>query len=87
MLYCKQAGRPPTYHTGAQSMIIFDYPSKKTLKENLGQPLRYIETSIFGAEYVADGFLTGANRPHITGHKREFFARVRMVDGLISKVE
>ena len=68
-------------------MIIFDYPSKKNLKENLGQPLRYIETSMFGAEYVADGFLTGANRPHITGHKQEFFARVRMVDGLISKVE
>ena len=68
-------------------MLVFNYPSKKVLKENIGKPLEYIETSMFGAEYLRDGFLTGANRPHITGHKREFFARVRMVDGLIAKVE
>lgn len=68
-------------------MLVFNYPSKKVLKEHVGQPLDYIETSMFGAEYLPNGFLTGANRPHITGHKREFFARVRMVDGLIAKVE
>jgi len=68
-------------------MLIFDYPSKKDLKQNIGQPLRYIETSIFGVEYLRDGVLYGANRPHITGHKREFFARVVMRDGLIAKVE
>ena len=68
-------------------MLVFDYPSKKDLKQNIGQPLRYIETSIFGVEYLRDGVLYGANRPHITGHKREFFARVVMRDGLIAKVE
>ena len=68
-------------------MLVFNYPSKKDLKQNIGQPLRYIETSIFGAEYLRDGVLYGANRPHITGHKREFFARVVMRDGLIAKVE
>jgi len=68
-------------------MIIFNYASKKELKENIGKPLRYIETSIFGPEYRADGFLTGANRPHITGKGREFFANVTMANGLIKGVK
>jgi hypothetical protein len=67
-------------------MIVFNYPSKKVLKENIGQPLKYIETSLFGAEYVRDGVLVGANRPHITGQGREFFAEVVMQNGLIAKV-
>ena len=68
-------------------MIVFNYPSKKELKANVGQPLNYIETSMFGDEYVSDGVLTGANRPHITGRGREFFARVTMEDGLIKLVK
>ena len=68
-------------------MIVFNYPSKKELKANIGQPLKYIETSMFGDEYVSDGVLTGANRPHITGRGREFFARVTMEDGLITAVK
>ena len=68
-------------------MIIFDYPSKKILKENIGNRLRYIETSIFGPEYRSNGTLTGANRPHITGKGREFFANVTMQDDLIIKVK
>ena len=32
-------------------MLVFNYPSKKVLKENIGKPLRYKETSMFGAEY------------------------------------
>jgi hypothetical protein len=67
-------------------MLVFDYPSKKVLKENVGKRLRYIETSLFGAEYVDNGVLVGANRPHITGQGREFFAKVVMRDGLIAKV-
>jgi len=68
-------------------MIVFNYPSKKVLKENIGQPLRYIETSMFGEKYVRDGQLTGANRPHITGLGREFFATVTMRDGKIAGVK
>lgn len=68
-------------------MIVFNYSSKKELKENVGQRLDYIETSIFGPEYIADGVLTGANRPHITGKGREFFANVTMQDGLIKAVK
>ena len=68
-------------------MIIFNYPSKKALKESIGQPLLYIETSIFGPEYRPNGVLTGANRPHITGKGREFFANVTMENGLIKGVK
>jgi len=68
-------------------MLVFNYDSKKTLKESIGQPLRYIETSMFGAEYRENGTLTGANRPHITGSGREFFANVVMADGLIKAVK
>ena len=68
-------------------MLVFKYPSKKVLKESIGKPLRYIETSMFGAEYKDNGFLTGANRPHITGKGREFFAEVKMQDGLIVAVK
>jgi hypothetical protein len=68
-------------------MLVFNYESKKVLKENIGKPLRYIETSIFGEEYRADGVLTGANRPHITGKGREFFANVTMENGLIKAVK
>lgn len=68
-------------------MIVFNYPSKKVLKENIGKPLRYIETSMFGPEYRSDGMLTGANRPHITGIGREFFANVVMENGLIKSVK
>jgi len=68
-------------------MIIFNYESKKALKESIGKPLRYIETSMFGAEYRENGTLTGANRPHITHKGREFFANVVMADGLIKSVK
>lgn len=68
-------------------MLIFNYPSKKVLKENIGHPLRYTETSMFGAEYRPDGKLVGANRPHITKQGREFFAEVTMRGGLIAKVD
>jgi len=67
-------------------MIVFNYPSKKVLKEQIGKQLNYIETSIFGAEYVSDGVMVGANRPHITGQGREFFAKVTMQNNQIVKV-
>lgn len=68
-------------------MIVFNYPSKKVMKENVGKQLRYIETSMFGAEYRPNGAFVGANRPHITGQGREFFATVTMKDGLIVSVK
>lgn len=67
--------------------LIAKYPSKKVLKESIGKPLRYIETSLFGPEYRDNGTLTVANRPHITGLGREFFAQVSMESGLIKGVK
>lgn len=68
-------------------MLVFNYASKKDLKASVGKPLNYIETSMFGAEYKTNGMLTGANRPHITGKGREFFANVTMNDGIIASVK
>jgi len=70
-------------------MMILNYESKKELKENIGNRLRYTETSFFGEEYKSNGSFAGCNRPHDprgTG-KREFFAEVTMVDDLISEVK
>ena len=67
--------------------MVVRYPSKKALKESVGKPLRYLETSLFGPEYRPNGVLTVANRPHITGLGREFFAQVTMADGLIEGVK
>ena len=69
--------------------MILNYESKKELKENIGNRLRYTETSFFGEEYKSDGTFAGCNRPHDprgTG-TREFFAEVTMVDDLISGVK
>lgn len=68
-------------------MMLVHYASKKELKAAIGQPLQYTETSVFGPEYKADGAFTVARRPHLQGGGREFFARVTMVGGKISKVE
>ena len=70
-------------------MMIFNYESKNQMKECIGQPLRYTETSLFGEEYKSDGSFIGCNRPTLpegTG-TREFFAKVTMEDGKIKEVE
>ena len=70
-------------------MMILNYESKKELKENVGNRLRYTETSFFGEEYKSNGSFVGCNRPSLpegTG-TREFFAEVTMVDDLISEVK
>jgi len=68
-------------------MILLFYPSKKELKTQIGKPLRYQETSLFGNEYVPDGNFVGTNSPHLTGMRREFFAEITMSDGLIKAVK
>ena len=59
------------------------YPTKKALKEAVGQSLNYGETSMFGPEYKADGsFCVVGPDPHT----RKWFATVTMVGGKIAKV-
>lgn len=66
------------------TLALRGYATKKELQEAVGQPLRYTETSAFGAEYREDGVLTVVG-PSAT--LRKFFARVTMEDGLIKAVE
>ena len=68
-------------------MMILNYETKKELKENIGKPLNYTETSWFGPEYVSNGTFAGCNRPHITGYKREFYATVTMENDKIKGVK
>ena len=68
-------------------MLILNYKSKKELKEQLGRPLDYTETSMFGAEYTPDGIVVGSNRPYTANNEgREFFAEVTLKNNLIKKV-
>ena len=68
-------------------MMVLNYPSKKELKENIGNSLSYTETSMFGNEYISNGTFAGCNRPHLTGYKREFFAEVTMLGDKIIGVK
>jgi hypothetical protein len=68
-------------------MLIACYKSKKEAQASIGQRLRYTETSMFGPEYRADGILTVAHRPHITGVGREWFGQITMKNGLIASVK
>jgi hypothetical protein len=36
-------------------MMLANYKSKKDLKNSIGQPLKYQETSMFGPEYRSTG--------------------------------
>ena len=42
-------------------MMILNYESKKQMKEHIGEPLKYTETSMFGEEYKSDGKIIGCN--------------------------
>lgn len=59
------------------------YKTKKELKENIGKPLQYGETSMFGPEYKECGrfVVVGPN-----AYTRKWFASVEMEKGLIKKV-
>ena len=63
-------------------MIQAHYASKKALKESIGKPLKFNETSLFGIEFKENGnFCVADYSP-----KRKWFATVYMIDGLIKKV-
>lgn len=65
-------------------MMSANYPTKKALKECVGQRLKYTETSIFGAEFTENGkFCVVGPSPY----ERKWFAEVTMKDGLILKVK
>lgn len=64
-------------------MMGASYKTKKALKESIGKPLRYVETSMFGEEYTDNGtFCVVGPSPY----ERKWYASVTMKDGLIAKV-
>jgi len=66
-------------------MMGANYPTKKALKESIGKPLRYIETSMFGLEYKPNGtFCVVGSDPY---RSRKWYAEVTMENGLIKKVK
>ena len=65
-------------------MMGASYKTKKALKESIGKPLRYVETSMFGQEYRENGtFCVVGPSPY----ERKWYASVTMRDGLIDKVK
>lgn len=66
-------------------MLGANYKTKKELKEHIGKPLRYIETSMFGPEYKPDGNLTVVGPDPYTN--RKWYANIIMKHGLIEKVK
>jgi len=66
-------------------MMGASYPTKKVLKESIGKPLRYVETSMFGEEYKPNGtFCVVGPDPY---RNRKWYAEVTMENGLIKKVK
>lgn len=64
-------------------MVGANYPTKKALIENIGKSLKYVETSMFEAEYKSTGtFCVVGPSPY----QRKWFAEVTMENGLIKKV-
>ena len=63
------------------TLLTIGYKTKKALKECISLPLRYKETSFFGAEYTPDGTFIVTNNTH------SWFASVTMESGLIYKVK
>lgn len=65
-------------------MMGASYSTKKELKANIGKPLRYVETSMFGQEYKESGsFCVVGPCPYTS---RKWYAQVTMENGLIKKV-
>lgn len=64
-------------------MMAANYKTKKALRDAVGQPLRYEETSAFGPEYKADG---NFNVVGPGAYDRKWYATVVMVGGKIAKV-
>jgi len=60
------------------------YRTKKELKESVGKPLRFIETSAFGNEFKEDGKVTMVGPD--ADNDRKWFAEIEMEKGLIKKV-
>ena len=64
-------------------MLVTTYKTKKELKANIGKPLRYQETSLFGYEYQPNGKFCVVGPG---AYERKWFAEITMENNLIKKV-
>lgn len=77
---CSQTG---TGRKGGRVMLVATYKTKKSLKESVGQSLRYQETSMFGAEYRSTGkFAVVGPEAYV----RKWYAEVTMENSIIVRV-
>jgi len=65
-------------------MMGASYQTKKDLKNSIGKSLRYVETSLFNAEYQSNGKFPVVGPCPYT--KRTWYATVTMENDLIKKV-
>ena len=65
-------------------MLVATYPTKKKLKESIGERLLYIETRLIGAEYNSNGEVTVVGPGE---YDRKWYANVLIEDGIIKKVK
>lgn len=65
-------------------MLGASYKTKKLLKDSVGQPLKYVDTSMFGPEYNPNGKFCVVGPCAYTN--RKWYATVTMKDGKILKV-
>jgi len=63
---------------------IYGFKTKKDLKQAIGRPVQFIETSIFGLEYKGDGqYAVVGPSPNI----RKWYATVTVKNNLITGVK
>jgi len=68
--------------------LLFLYPTKSHLHKEMGKPLAYEETSIFGAEYKGDGeYYGGGNLSLDWRLGRRWDALITIDNGVISKIK
>jgi hypothetical protein len=65
-------------------MGIRGFETKKQLKDAIGKPPRFIETSLFGAEYKGDGTYTVVGPDPY--RSRKWYATITVVNEVITKV-
>lgn len=63
---------------------VYGYNTKKELKAAVGQPLHYVETSMFGLEFRPNGTNTVVGPDAY--YDRRWYATVTCKDGFIVKV-
>ena len=64
-------------------MLVACYKTKKALKASMGNPLQYVETSMFGTEYKSDGKFCVVGPG---AYDRKWYAQITMENDKIKKV-